>query len=268
MREVEERLEERPGIVMGGRSIWNIRYADDTTMLTTSSEKCSVMGETLRTASERVGLKINRSKTQVMTVHGEGDVQIQGEVIEKVGKVKFLGSYITTDGESTVDIKCRIGCAKAVATSMTDVWKSRELSRRLKVQLAKSLVVSVALYACETWTLRKQEEVMIEAFEMWLWRRVLRVSWTERRTNEWVRDQIGVRRENSLLEEVKRRKIRKYGHWKRRSESLVLTSIEGQTEGRGRRGRRKIDWMDNVVSWQGGVDRAQRIALDRRSTAR
>ena len=108
----------------------------------------------------------------------------------------------------------------------------------------------------------------MEAFEMWLWRRILRISWTERRTNQWVRDQIGLKGEKNLLEEVKRRKIRKYGHWKRRSQSLVLASIEGQMEGRGRRGRRKIDWMSNIISWEGGVDQARRMAIERRSTAR
>ena len=109
---------------------------------------------------------------------------------------------------------------------------------------------------------------MIDAFEMWLWRRILNTSWRERRTNEWVREQIGVPKEKSVLEEVKRRKIRKYGHWKRRSESLVLTSIEGQMPGRGRRGRRKIEWIDNIISWEGGVDRARSNAIERRSTAR
>ena len=267
MREVADRLEERTGKVIGGRCIWNIRYADDTTLVARSKEECQQMGEALKEASLRVGLKINKSKTTAMTVHGEGNIRIEGEEIEKVSKVKFLGSYLTPDGESGTDIKCRIGMAKRVATNMTDAWKSREISLKLKVRLAKACVWSVALYACETWTLKKQEERMLEAFEMWLWRRILRVSWTEHRTNEWVRDQVGVHGERRLLEEVKRRKLRKYRHWKRRGESMVLASIEGETDGRGKRGRRKVEWMTNVIRWEEGVEQAHRNAYDRVSTA-
>ena len=131
MRIVEDKLENRHGTIIGGRCIWNIRYADDTTMVATSREKCSEMGGILKETSEQVGLKINRSKTQVLAIHGEGDVEIQRETIEKVRKVKFLGSYITTNGDSTDDIKSRIGRAKAIAISMSEIWKSRELSKRL-----------------------------------------------------------------------------------------------------------------------------------------
>ena len=268
MREVEEKLQERPGKVIGGRSVWNIRYADDTTLVARSKEECEAMGEALREVSQQVGLNINKNKTAVMTVHGEGDIEIDRVKMDKVSRVKFLGSYITPDGDSCVDIKCRIGLAKAVTINMTEAWKSREISMKLKVRLAKACIWSVALYGCETWTLRKQEEKMLEAFEMWLWRRILRVSWTERRTNEWVRDQVGVQGEHKLLEEVKRRKIRKYRHWKRRGESMVLATVEGETEGRGRRGRRRVEWSDNIIHWENGVEQAHRNAWERRSTAR
>ena len=109
---------------------------------------------------------------------------------------------------------------------------------------------------------------MLEAFKMWLWRRILWVSWTEHRTNEWVREQIGVRDERRLLMEVKKRKLRKYRHWKRRGESMVLASIEGETEGRGRRGRRRVEWISNIVHWEEGVESAHRHARERMSTAR
>jgi len=158
------------------------------------------------------------------------------------------GSYVTDDGYSGNDIKIRIGQAKSVTNNMDDVWKSKELGTKLKVRLAKALVWSVALYACETWTIKKQEERMINAFEMWLWRRVINVKWTERKTNEWVREQVGVTEERGMLNEVKMRKIRKYGHWKRRGASLVLTTIEGETDSRGRVGRRRVEWMDNIIA--------------------
>ena len=117
-----------------------------------------------------------------MTKHGQAELEQQK--IEKVDKFKYLGSYISSQGGSTTDIKARIGMAKSVTSNLLEIWKSKELSVNFKVRLAKSLVWSVALYACESWTLRKQEEKMIKVFEMWLWRRVLRIGWTERKTNE------------------------------------------------------------------------------------
>jgi len=184
MREVEERLEEGPRKVIGGRCMWNIRYADDTTMIARSKEECSKMGEELTQKSKKVGLTINKSKVSAMTIHGKGSVEIEGERIERGEKIKFLGFYVTSDGNSHTDIKNRIALTKAVTNNMAEVWKSKELSTGLKVRLAIAFIWSVALYVRETWTIRKQEEKIIEALEMWIWRRIIRVSWTERKTNE------------------------------------------------------------------------------------
>ena len=174
-------------------------------------------------------------------------------------KFKFLGSIITPDGESFPEIKARLGQARSVASNLADVWKSRELSLELKKRMAKALVWSVALYGCESWALRKREEDMINAFEMWVWRRLLRVSWRDRRTNDWVRSRIGAR-EEELLREIKRRKIKKYRHWKRRASSLVIATVEGEIGAKGRRGRRKVEWADNISQWEGGMESAWRRA--------
>ena len=116
------------------------------------------------------------------------------------------------------------------------------------------------MYGCESWTLKKADERMIEVFELWLWRRVLRVSWRERKTNEWVRRQVEVTEQQGMLQQVKRRKLQKYGHWKRRSNSLVLATIEGEVNAKGRRGRRRIEWMDNIKEWSGGLTTAMSAA--------
>ena len=144
-----------------------------------------------------------------------------------------------------------------------NVWKSQDLSLKLKVKLAKTLVWSVALYGCESWTLRKTEERMIDVFELWLWRRVMRISWRERRTNEWVRRKVQIPPELSMLEQVKKRKTRKYGHWKRRGDSLVLATIEGEVNAKGRRGRRRVEWSDNIAEWNGGMTAAREAAHER-----
>ena len=107
--------------------------------------------------------------------------------------------------------------------------------QNLKVKLAKVLVWSIALHGCESWTIKKDEERMIQVFELWLWRRVLRISWKDRKTNDWVRETIGVPEKEGLLEMVKKRKLSKYVHWKRRGVNLVLTTIEGKIGARGPR---------------------------------
>ena len=96
-----------------------------------------------------------------------------------------------------------MGIARRATTDLAELWKSKDLSLKLKVNLAKALVWSIALYGCESWTLRKKEEQMIHVFELWLWRRVLRVSWREKKTNEWIRETIGVPEKEGLLEMIK-----------------------------------------------------------------
>jgi len=140
MREVEERLEdlEKSWKSHWGKCMWNIRYADDTTMIARSKEKCSKIGEELTQKSKEVGLPINKLKTSAMTIHGQGSVEIEGDRIEREEKIKFLGSYVTSDGDSHTDIKNRIALAKAVTNSMAEVWKSKELSTGLKVRFGNS----------------------------------------------------------------------------------------------------------------------------------
>ena len=186
---------------------------------------------------------------------------IDGDEIENVDKFKFLGSYITPEGDSKTEIKIRLGIARGATTDLADLWKSKDLSLNLKVKLAKALVWSIALYGCESWTIKKEEERMIQVFELWLWRRVLRISWKERKTNDWVRETIGVPEHEGLLEMVKKRKISKYEHWKRRGDSLVLATIEGEIGARGRRGRRRYEWIDNIRDWTNGMDNARRMAI-------
>ena len=263
MRKVQHCLTEKIGKVTGGRTIWNVRYADDTTIVANSKEEMEDIAEKLRQASEEMGLLINNTKTITMTIHGNGNVNINGQTISTVEKFKYLGSYIAQDGDSTADIKARFGQARSIAASLSEIWKSSDLNKQLKVQLAKTLVWSVALYGCETWTLRKAEERMINVFEMWLWRRVLRVSWTQRRTNEWVRRKIGIAEEKGMLNHVKERKLKKYGHWKRRGDSLVLATIEGEVCEKSKPGRRKTEWISNILDWRGGINRARRAAWEK-----
>ena len=263
MRVVENNLPDRIGIILAGQAIWNIRYADDTTLIGGNKNNITEMAEKLKHASSDMGLHINSTKTYIMMVHGKGTIKIGDDVINTHTKVKLLGSYVTPQGESTTEIEIRLGQARKISENLSDIWKSRDICRKLKIKLAKALVWSIALYGCETWTLRKTEKRMIEVFELWLWRRVLRVSWRERKSNEWVRTQVGIPVEQGMMEKIKKRKLRKYNHWKRRGSSLVLSTIEGEVNGKARRGRRRQEWIDNIIEWRGSINNAKKAAYER-----
>ena len=130
--------------------------------------------------------------------------------------------------------------------------------------LVKSLIWSTLLYGAESWTLKKSDEKVLQSFEIWVSRRVLRISWTERKTNKWVRERIGVKEEDGIVKQIKRRKLAKYMHWKRRPESIVTMSIEGEIMRKNKKGRRKIAWVDNIREWCGGMSMARNNAWERK----
>lgn len=266
MRRVQQELGERTGCTIGGQAFWNLRYADDIALLASSKEELERQADALLRHSAVFGLEINKLKTLSMSIGvDQADrPQLDGQRVEQVTKFKYLGSMITNDGDIGDEVRIRLAIARRVTLQLVEVWRSKEIGIRLKKQLVTALVWSIATYATESWTLKKSTEKRISAFEMWVWRRVLRCSWRDKKTNEWVRKQIGVREEDGLLAEIKRRKLSKYAHWKRRPESAVLTTIEGEVEGRAKRGRRRTGWVDNVREWTGGMTTARRMALERR----
>ena len=113
----------------------------------------------------------------------------------------------------------------------------------------------------------KSDEKVLQSFEIWVWRRVFRIRWTERKTNKWVRERIGVKEEDGIVKQIKRRKLAKYMHWKRRPESIVTMSIEGEIMGKNKRGRRRIAWVvvDNIREWSGGMSMALNNTWERKT---
>jgi hypothetical protein len=259
MRMVAEDLDDRKGCTIGGRDIWNLRYADDTTLIATSHDELVKQAESLRKHSLKFGLKINPAKTHMMVINCEPQtINLDGADVNCVDSFNYLGSIITNDNNSSVEIKKRIAVAKATTSKLVPIWKSGSISLQLKKQLIKALVWSVVLYGSESWTLKSSDEKRIKAFEMWAWRRLLRVSWTEHRSNDWVRHRVMVQEREGLMAQLIKRKIAKYHHWKRRSESLVLTVIEGEIEGKRKPGRMRAAWIDDIVRWtEGGLPAAQ-----------
>ena len=235
------------GIKVGGQNVNNIRYADDTVLIADSEEKLQRIIDEVDAAGEELGLKINRSKTECMVMSKRSapscDLKIGNEPIKQVDRFKYLGSTITEDCRSESDIKQRIGIARSAFGKMRNVISNRHVRIMTRMRIIKSYIWASLLYGCETWTINAAMEKRLEAFEMWCWRRMLRVSWTERRTNESILEEIGKQRE--LMRTIKKRQLGFLGHVFRK-ESLENLSLTGKIDGSRGRGRPRIKYMDGI----------------------
>ena len=174
--------EAQAGIKIARRNINNLRYADDTTLMAESEEPKSLLMK-VKEESEKVGLKLNVQKTKTMASGPITSWQIDGETVETVADFIFLGSKITADGDCSHEIKRRLLLGKKVMTNLDSILKSRDITLSTNALLVKGTVFPVVLYGYESWTIKKAEHRRIGAFELWCWRRLLRVPWTARRSN-------------------------------------------------------------------------------------
>ena len=134
--------------------------------------------------SEKVGLKLNIRKMKIMASGPITSWEVDGETMETVSEFIFWGSRITTDGDCNPEIKRRLLLGRKVMTNLDSILKSRDITLPTKVHLVKAMVFPVVMYGCESWTVKKAESRRIDAFELWCWRRLLRVPWTARRSNQ------------------------------------------------------------------------------------
>ena len=148
-----------------------------------SEEELKSLLMKVKEASEKVGLKLNISKTKIMASSPITSWQIDGETMETVSDFIFLGSKITADGDFSHEIKRRLLLGRKVMTNLDSILKSRDITLLIKIHLVKAMVFPVVMYGCESWTLKKAKCRRIDAFELWCWRRLLRVPWTARRSN-------------------------------------------------------------------------------------
>ena len=168
------------GIKIAGRNINNLRYADDTTLMAESEEELKRLLMKVKEESEKVGLQFNIQKTKIMASGPITSWQIDGETVETVSDFIFLGSKITTDGDCSHEIKRRLLLGSEVMTNLHSIFKSRDIPLPTKVCQVKAMIFPVVMYGCESWTVKKAERCRIDAFELWCWRRLLRVPWTAR----------------------------------------------------------------------------------------
>ena len=157
----------------------------------------------------------------------------------------FLGSKITADGDSSHEIKRRLLLGRKVITNLDSILKSRDITLPTKVHLVKAMVFPVFMSGCESWTIKKAEHRRIDAFELWCWRRLLRVPWTVRRSNQSILKEISP--ECSLEGLMLKLKLQYFGHLMRRADSSEKTLMLGKIEDRRKRGRWRMRWLDGIT---------------------
>ena len=236
--------ETQAGIKIAGRNINNLIYADDTTLMAESEEELKSPLMKAKVESEKVGLKPNIEKTNIMASSPSTSWEIDRETVETVSDFIFGGSKITSDGDCSHEIKRCLLLGRKVMTNLDSVFKSRDITFPRKVHLVKAMVFPVVMYGCESWTVKKAERRRIDAFELWYWRRLLSVPWTTRRSNQSIFKQISP--EYSLEGLMLNLKLQ-YGHLMRRTDSLEKTLILGKINGR-RRGRQRMRWLDGIAN--------------------
>ena len=202
--------EAQVGIKIAGRNINNLIYADDTTLMAESEEELKSLLRKMKEESEKVGLKLNIQKTKIMASGLITSWEIDGGTVETVSDFIFWGPIITADGDCSHEIKRHLLLGRKVTTNLESLLKSRDITLPTKVRLVKAMVFPVVMCGCESWTIKKAERRRIDAFELWCWRRLLRVPWTARRSNQSVLKEISP--EYSLEGLIVKLKLQYFGH--------------------------------------------------------
>ena len=194
---------------------------------------------------KKVGLKLNIQKTKIMASSPITSWEIDGETVETVADFILGGSKITADSDCSHEIKRRLLLGRKIMTNLDSILKSRDITLPTKVRVVKVMVFPGVMYGCESLTVKKGEHQRIDAFQVWCWRRLLRVPWTARRSNQSILKEIspGCSLEGLMLKP----KLQYFGHLMRRADSFEKTLILGKIEGRRRRGQQRMRWLDGIT---------------------
>ena len=188
--------------------------------------------------------------------------QIYGETMETMAEFIFGGCKITADSNCSHEIKRHLLLGRKAMTNLDSILKSRDITLGTEVCLVKAIVFPVVMYGCESWIRKEAEHQRVDAFELWCWRRFLRVPWTARRYNLSILKEISA--EYSLEGLMLKLKLQYFGHLMRRAESLEKTLMLGKIEGGRRRGRQRMRWLNGIIKSMGmGLGGLQELVMDR-----
>ena len=210
-----------------------------------SEEELKSLLKKVKEKGGKADLKLKTQKTKIMASGSISSWQIDGETVETVSDFIFLGSKITA-GDCSHEIKRRLLLGRKVMTNLDSILKSRDITLPTRVCLVKATVFPVVMCGCESWSIKKAECRRIDAFELWCWRRLLTVPWTARRSNQSILKEIGPG--CSLEGLMLTLKLQYSGHLMRRVDSLEKTLMLGKIEGRRRRERQKMSWLDGITN--------------------
>ena len=245
-------LEDSPGIKVGGKNVNNLRYADDTVLIAENEKDLQNLLDIVERESAKKGLELNGKKTEVMVVSRKSNITCnlytKGTKLKQRETFKYLGTLITQDGRNGVEVSSRIAQAKTTFQRLRPFLANNNISLTTREKALQCYIEPILMYGCEAWTINKQTQRKLEAAEMWFLRRMLRIPWTAKKSNETVLKEAET--ERSLIMKIRKRQATFFGHIMRGGglEHFITT---GKLDGKRGKGRQREKMLDGLKSWLG-----------------